>query len=317
MDPLSASASVGISEGILGWYDKIKNNFTHFKPETKTMTLNYSKKTSIIGLHVSIPDGFRKEHNKIKIPAFPGFRITSMQDTTFQEIKSLWRLDTDNWILDARELPSSESYFIEMEGNVDEKTMKNLVHIKPALNRDNDKENDKYWLDASLKNPALLEKAWNQLQIDEVGVGVFVDVNKLFGLRIPQEIKDKAESIQDFLKAGLSFDRNAIFKTAQEYKRQEKRSPFHPMDFVKAINALVARDTLAEYVKVDRPYSIGDIDQPTSFDGLVPKDVKVQALTTLTLKLPQAEGYLVFSRQKYLEKIESEFDKVLPQKKKK
>ena len=61
-------------------------------------------------------------------------------------------------------------------------------------------------------------------------------------------------------------------------------------------------------------YSIGDIEHPTKYEGMVPQDVKVQALTTLTLQNPQSIGYLTLQRKLYLERIKEEFDKILKRK---
>jgi len=309
---MSFSASPG---DVLGWFEKIKEYFKDFRPEAKSMTINYVRKSTTIGLALKIEEGFRKNHNKIKIPAYSGFQITKMQDASFNQIKSLWKLIDSEWILDAIELPPSDGYFIEMEGAIEQKSIEGLVHIKPSINRDSNDEVDKYWLDASLKDPKKLEEIWTELQINEVDVGVKIDVNKLFGLRIPQELKDKADSIQRYLHAGKLGDRNLIFNAMWDFKRQERKTPFHPNDFLRVIQNLTARETLLDYVSVDKSYTIGDIEHPTRYEGIVPQDVKVQALTTLTLEDPQSLGYLTLQRKLYLAKIQEEFDKILKKKK--
>ncbi len=136
----------------------------------------------------------------------------------------------------------------------------------------------------------------------------------MFGLKIPPALKDKADSIQKFLDAGRKGDRNMIFDSAWDFKRQEKKTAFHPNDFITIIQNLTARDTVMDYVSVDQSYTIGDIDHPTKYEGIVPLDVKVQALTTLTLEDPQSLGYLTLKRKLYLEKIEEEFNKILKKK---
>lgn len=295
----------------LAWFEKIKGYFKDFRPEAKSMTINFTRKTSDIGLAIKIDEGFRKNHNKIKIPAYKGFQIVQMQDASFNQIRFLWKLVGDEWILNAKDLPASDGYFIKLEGSIDEKVLNELVHIKPSFNRDSNDETDKYWLDASLKNPKKLEEIWTELQIDELSVGVKIDINKLFGLRIPQEIKDKSDAIQKYLYAGKQGDRGLLFKSMMDFKRQEKKTPFHPNDFVRIIQTLTARDTLLDYLSVEKSYSIGDIEHPTKYEGIVPQDVKVQALTTLTLENPQSLGFLTLQRKLYLEKIKEEFDKIL------
>jgi len=69
-----------------------------------------------------------------------------------------------------------------------------------------------------------------------------------------------------------------------------------------------------DYVSIDQRYDIGDVDHPTKYEGIVPQEVKVQALTKLTLQDPQALGYLTLQRKSYLKKIQEEFDKVLKKK---
>lgn len=305
---MSFSAS---PEGILAWFDRIKGYFKDFRPEARTMTINFSRKTSIIELALKIDEGFRKNHRKIKIPAYAGFKISSMKDATFNELKSLWTINNSEWTLEAKSLPASDGYLVKMEGDIDERGLKDLVHIKPAVNRDSKGDDDRFWLDSALKKPKLLEQIWTELQIDEVDVGVLIDVNKLFGLQIPQEIKERAEVIQNYLRAGKNMDRQGIFNNARNYSRQERAGSFNPNEFLQVIQNLTTRSTLLGYLDVEPQYSIGDIEQPTKYAGIVPQDVKVQTLTTLTLHDPQSMGYLTFKRQLYLDKIKSEFDDIV------
>ena len=305
---MSFSASAG---DVLRWFDTIKEYFKDFRPEARSMTINFSSQTSTIGLAIIVDEGFRKNHNKIKIPAYPNFKIIKMQDASFHQIQSLWKCVNREWILDARDLPPSDGYLIELEGAIEENNLKNLVHIKPSINRDSNDKIDKYWLDASLKNPKILEQIWSDLQIDEVNVTVKIDINKMFALRLPQEIKDKTDAIQKYLRAGQLGDRGLLFRAMHDYKRQERKSPFHPNDFLRVINNLTARNTLLNFISVDKRYDIGEIDHFTTYEGIIPQDIKVHALTNLTLQNPQALGYLTVQRKLYLEKIQEEFDKIL------
>ena len=305
---MSFSASAG---DVLRWFDTIKEYFKDFRPEARSMTINFSSQTSTIGLAIIVDEGFRKNHNKIKIPAYPNFKIIKMQDASFHQIQSLWKYVNGEWILDARDLPPSAGYLIELEGAIEENNLKDLVHIKPSINRDSNDQVDKYWLDASLKNPKILEQIWTDLQIDEVNVTVKIDINKMFALRLPQEIKDKTDAIQKYLRAGQLGDRGLLFRAMHDYKRQERKNPFHPNDFLRVINNLTARNTLLNFISVDERYDIGEIDHFTTYEGIIPQDIKVHALTNLTLQNPQALGYLTVQRKLYLEKIQEEFSKIL------
>jgi len=305
-------ASLSLSpEAFIGWFEKIKENFVDFRPETRTMIINFSRQTSTIGFQITIPEGFRKKHNKLKIPNYPGYNLLRMTDEVFHEQKHLWKHVDDYHFLDAKDLPSSERYKIELEGPIDQQALKKLVHIKPAANRDNDDEHDKYWLDSSIKQPEVLDKIWDDLEIEDVNVGVYVDIDKMFGLTIPNEIREKADAIDDLLKTAKNFDRTAILKSAIQYKRQERRAPtYNPGHFYQILNKLTARDILLQHIEIDKPYDIGNVDSPEKFVGLVPQSIRVQALTTLTLRKPTALGYLKFKRRLYMEKLRTEFKKL-------
>ena len=277
------------------------------------MTINFSRKTSQIGFQISVPEGWRKNHRKIKIPAFSGYTILQMLDEGFQEQKHLWTLDDGNFVLDASKLPSSTRYFVDMEGVVDENVLKKFVYIKPAANRDNDDKNDKYWLESSIKQLHMLENIYNDLEIDDVNFAVMIDMNKMFALTIPYEVGDKIAAHQQLLQASASnIDREKLFRAAREYKRQEKISPFFdPSNFFRIIQRVTAKDFIRQYIDIDRPYDVGRIDQPEKYVGIIPQNINVQAITKLTLRNPIASGHLVFQREKYMEKLRLEFKRLI------
>jgi len=306
---VSISAAV---VAITGVYDKIKEHFMDFKPETRSMSINFSRKSSQMGFQITVPEGWRKSHKKIKIPAMAGYKVLRMTDEGFCEHRHLWKFDGENFVLNANELPASEKYLVEIDGTVDESILKDLVYIKPAANRDNDDENDKYWLDSSIKWPRALEKIYDDLEIDEVNFGVMIDIDKMFGLTIPPEVKNKASSIQRLLKvSSTNFDRNQLIHAALDYRKQEKIAPlFDPGNFFRIVQRLTAKDTIRQHISIDQPYDVGNINQPEKYVGIVPQNVEVQAITRLTLRTPTANGYLMFKREKYMDKLRSEFKKL-------
>jgi len=306
------SAGAATASAFVGWYDKVKELFTDFRPETRTMSIDFARRTSQIGFQITVPEGWRKHSRKVKIPALSGYNILRMTDEGFQEQKHLWGIIDGNYVLNANQLPASERYLIVMEGKLDDNALKNIIFIKPAANRDNDDENDKYWLESSIKQPGLLETVYQDLEIDEVNFGVNIDIDKMFGLTIPQEVQEKTDAIKELLKtSSRNFDRNQLIKAALEYKKQERIAPsFDPGNFFRIIQRVTARDTIKKYVEVERPYNVGNIEQPEKYVGVVPQSISVQAITRLTLRNPMANGYLIFKRESYMDKLRSEFEKL-------
>ena len=301
------------TDKIFEWFEKIKSCFEDYKPKPKSMIINYSTKTCSLEILLTIDEGFRKNHRKIKIPAYSQFAITKMMDITFTRIEKLWKLIGDEWVLNAKELPAGDTFFIEITGKIDESNLKNLVHIKQSINPDTDKLVDRYWLDVSLRNPKLLEKVWNELQIDEINVGVKINVNKMFAMRIPALLKEKADTVQEFIDAGFRGDRGEMFRARSAMRRQAKLTKYTQNDFLNMISNLTTRETLLNYITVENNYRLGDLKQP-NYRGWIPQNIHVQALTMLTLKNYQSIGYLTLKKEQYLKKIDEDIDKMLDKK---
>ena len=296
---------------IIGWYEKVHEQLSDFKPEARSMEVNFAQRLTLMHVQIVVPDGMRKSLTKVKIPAYPGYRITGMIDEAFVEHNHLWRHDGDNYVLKASDLPASSRYRVTMEGSIDERVLKELVYVKPATNQDNDEKNDKYWLESSLKNPELLQRTYADLEISEVSSGVVVDIDKMFGLAIPPEIEATANAVKRLLAASSAFDRNEIMRAAQRYKKAARAAPVVAIDDFNAIvDKVTGRETILKHMQVDPRYDIGRVDQPVKYSGIIPQELGIQALTRLSQNKPRASGYLTFKRQEYIDMLASEFGKL-------
>ena len=276
------------------------------------MEINFAQCMTRMHVQIVVPDGRRRALAKVKIPAYPGYRITGMIDEAFVEHNHLWQYDGTHYVIKAGDLPASNRYRVTMEGNIDDQVLKELVYVKPATNQDNDEKNDRYWLDASLRNPDLLQRTYADLEISEVSSDVVVDIDKMFGLAIPPEVKDTADAIKRLLAASGLFDRNEILRAAQLYKKASKNAPAVSVtDFNTVVAKVTGRDMILKHVQVDPQYDIGRVDQPVKYSGIIPQELNVHALTRLSLRTPRTHGYLTFKRQEYVGMLESEFKKLV------
>lgn len=273
------------------------------------MTINFDNKTTMLAVRITVPEGARRNLMKVKIPVHEGYKIVRMLDEAFVEQNHKWKNDGEYFTLDAKELPQSEHFFVEMQGNIDESALDNLVFIKPAVNRDDGVETDKYWLESSLKNIRMFDDIYSEMAIDRVNIGVDIDIQKMFRLAIPPEITERAISINKLLESASSgFDRNQLFRNAYNYRYQHRVYPeYDPTNFMRLIRRLTSRETVKEYIQIDNPYELGDVVQPDKYVDLVPQSITIRAITRLTLKNPTASGYLIFKKKRYTEKLKTEF----------
>lgn len=305
----AAAAATGIADGL----GKLREYFSDFRPEIRTMEINYAQRKSRINFQVSIPEGMRKKSRKIKIPFAQGYKIIEMIDDAFLPQDHHWRAADDHYVLDAKDLRSSSTYRVTLEAGIDTSALEKLVYVRPTLNRDNDDDNDNYWLESSIKQPNLLNKIYASLEVSDVNVGVVVDIEKMFGLTIPPEIKQTLDGVTRLLDASRHFDRNKVLREAIYYKKQARQYPMaKPDDFYRLINRVTDREVIVRHINLDRPYDISDIEHPQKYAGVVPQSLKIQVSAKLTLQSPIAEGYLRFQRKKYRETLRDEFAKLWP-----
>ena len=104
---------------VIDWHDRIKKHFEDFRPETRSVTIDLARCTSGMSFKVAVPGGWRKRHNKIALPAYGGSGVVGMMDDSFNDHKRLWRRVGSEFVLDADDLPSAETYLVTMEGRVD------------------------------------------------------------------------------------------------------------------------------------------------------------------------------------------------------
>ena len=71
------------------------------------------------------------------------------------------------------------------------------------------------------------------------------------------------------------------------------------------IKDLTSKSVLKDYIKLDKPFYLGDINNPES-EKIIPTHFSVEALSNLTLEAPAAHGYLKFHKRKYQEVIKKE-----------
>ena len=298
-------------EKIFEWGNKVVNYYKPYKPEVKSMTINYRTLSSEINLLLYIPDNIRRRITKVEIPAYQNFVITNMIDESFNPIRHLWRFENGKWKLNPKSLPASEKFLVTLHGKVPKIVMSNLVRIQPAKNRDQTEEFDRYWLDSMIRNVGLLEQIWHELNVEDVNVAVRVGIERCFSATIPKELKMKLKATQRWIRAGHGLDREEVFRAWRDLRRASRAIKIPVDKIVDIMYKLTTGETFTRFLSVDRPYTLGDVRREEQLISLFPERMFVEALTELSLKQPTATGYLTFKKKKYIETIEQSFSELL------
>lgn len=148
MDDVVGVKSIDASPNlILEVVDRLRKYFSAFEPESKTLAIDFTNKTSTIGFRITVPEGRRKDFGKIKIPARDGYKIIRMIDEAFEEQKQSWQMVDNHFVLNTKHLPLGGSFLVEMQKSIDSEFLNRLIFVKPTNLNDSDAQVDKYWLE--------------------------------------------------------------------------------------------------------------------------------------------------------------------------
>jgi len=293
------------------WVDKVLDYVRPYKPETKSMTINYRNLNAEIELLLFIPDSVKRKLKKVEIPAYQNFKVSEFRDESFNKIEELWSLENEKWKLNTNNLPASERYLLTLKGSVPEDALSKIVFVQPSANRDQTEEFDRYWLSSMIRNTDTLEKIWDSLNVDDVTANVNIGIERCFSTTIPKDLKEKVKATKKWIQAGQHRDREEVVRAWSELRRAKGKFTISIEDLLNLIHKLTADNTFQKYISLDQPYNLGEIKREETYKGSFPERMYTEASTFLNLKQPSANGYLNFNKKDYIETIESEFEKLI------
>jgi len=308
-----AGAALDFVEKLSKFLEKIQN----YKPEVKSLRINYLNKTTELKLLINAPQGIKRHLRDIEIPAYPGYSIKEIFDgNTFNRINVNWKLKGHNWLADANELGASDRYFVILEGSITETSLEQLVKLYCPDDPKRTNELDLYWIDSAIKDMAILEKIYDELTIDKVTTCVNVGLERQFASSIPKEIKQwfRARAQADVYLA--SKDRQKAFKSFYNLRLAQRRmGKLSPADVHNLAKKTLSPETFMYYISVDKPFRISHLN-PLENRQWIPEKIGVTVETDLNYRCPVAQGDLVYKKIEFASKLEEEVRKLpgLPEK---
>jgi hypothetical protein len=298
-------------EKVFEWVHKVLDYFEPYKPDTKSMVINYRNMNSEINILLHIPENLKRKISKVEIPAYQGFVIADMMDESFNRIGNLWNFADGKWKLDPSTLPPSKKYLVILRGKIPEDILTRIVRVQPAVNRDQTEEFDRYWLDSMIRNVGLLEDMWQELSIEDIGVRVRVGIERSFLTTVPKELMNKLKATQRWVSAGHGRDKDEVTRAWGQLRRASREMKISVDTILDIMYKLTTGETFANYLNVATPYSLGEIKREERLIGLFPERMFVDARTELSIRQPIATGYLTFKKKEYTQEVEKSFSDLI------
>jgi hypothetical protein len=311
----SAIAVAQATKELLKELSALSEQLKPFKPDVRSFRIDYLGRNSEVRYLLLIPDGIRRQFKrKLEIPAITGFRFYEMWDLDKMEtVNSPWAFNGEKWLLDVTKLPSSERYWLTVKGRISKEFLERLVSVKAAENPTREGENDFYWIHSALRNAEILEKIWTDLNIEQVNTNVRIGVERMFASTIPQGIKERLELQRKLLDAIASGNRDEEQRLKTRYRTLKAK--FVPSEISELFMKLASGDFFADYVRVEQPFVMSNIEPMKEIGTVMPEKVKVGVQTDLTYKNPTAKGNLCFLRHKYSLAVSEKVKDILPERK--
>lgn len=289
--------------------EEIKKKLAPYKPEIKNYTIDYVNRISEIKLLLTIPDSIKRQFRKAEIPCYYGYQVSEMYDGSFNRLDSLWQTANDKHILETKNLPKSEKFFVILQGGIRTDALKRLVAVNAPRDPSKEGDVDKYWLHSAIKDLSIIENMWDSLDVENVNINIRVRLQRCFAAAMPEKVKEKLEKRQELIDAVDSKNRNRLAIARARYQRVKTTAQL-PRNLITLVMKMVSGEFFDEFVHVDKPFTKGSID-PVGMTSLIPENIGVNVLTELNFKNPVAKGNLVFEREEYRQVISKQLKKSL------
>jgi len=290
--------------------DEILKRLGPYKPEVKSLTVDYLARQGVMKMLLNIPQGLKRKIRQVEIPAYPGYSLDEVFDESFNKLVLPWQLKDGKWVLDADILPASEKYLVTLKGRLSQSGLDELVVVNCPEDPKRDEENDTYWIHSAIKDMSILEQIYKQLSVDRVATCVKVGVERSFSSSIPPNVITwfRARARADMALAGK--DRTKMFDSWREYRKARREiGRVFPADIYDMSHRLLSPEAFIIFIQVDDPYRIENLT-PLMEPGLIPSAIGVNVQTNLDYQHAAAEGNLTFRKKDFGEKIRAEFDKL-------
>lgn len=294
---------------VISSYETVIKKLSPYKPDIKKLQFDYLNKTSLLKLRISVPDGIKRNLRNIEIPASGDYKITEITDSMFNTLNVVPQLVDDKWIIKAKNLPKSEHFLVTMESDVSEKIIKNLVRIDAPEDPNRTEETDEYWVHSAIKDMALLEDIYRELNINNVQTSVKVGIQRAFSSSTPPEISDFLHAKAEADGALTKRDREDLFKKWNALRSTTRKiGNLHPSQIFQIIQKLITPTRFKIFININDPFRVHSVTAPTVG---IPESMNVNILTELSKRLPAANGNLIFKKLDFSNDIKKEFENIM------
>lgn len=296
--------------GIVDALDRVKDYFSGYKPDARSVTYDYRNQTSEMTLKITVPDNLGRHARgrsagKVQIPRARGYEFREMfSSEDFAPVRAPWTKTESYWVLDPTNLPPGENYMIRLDKrDIDAEEFTRIIDLNVPDDPVTKNGVDQYWVQSAIKDPRQLEATYEELKVDNVDLDIRVGVQRCFSNAIPDDV---LEGFKRWTEVRNAENRNEVVVAHRRFRKARKRMKMSEGELANYIRSLASAEQFEEFISIDSPYRRQEIE-PTAYEhAIFPEQIRVSISTNLSLEQKAAKGTLEFHKEDYEEHIRDE-----------
>ncbi len=292
---------------IIKTFDDVITNLGQYKPDVKKLQFDYLNEHAQLRLKIQLNDASRS--HDIELPHADAYTISEVFDGDVENVNLFPIQQNGNWIIKAKNIPSTDKLILILKGNVSNEDAKNLVKISAPEDPKRNEETDEYWVHSAIRNMMLFENLYRELNIENVLTSVKVTVERTFASSAPKEVIDFLHARAKMDLAFNQRDREKLFREWGIFRDAKRKvGKLQSYQIFQLIQGLLSPNKFQLFLSINSPFKVHSVTTPNL--GL-PESVKVGILTELNKKLPAAHGNLVFKKKEFSADVKKNFDDII------
>ncbi|XHH08816.1 MAG: hypothetical protein ACFCUE_14805 [Candidatus Bathyarchaeia archaeon] len=221
--------------------------------------------------------------------------------------------DTNNntqYVIPLDSVPESTDYImLQFQYRVlNPNFMANLVQTNVSTEPAEHEDRDEYWMQAAIKFPHILEKAYRHLILEGTELNVDIAIDQELRTSIPPYLSKGLRNIKNVLSQP---DRNLAIKALIKYIESRRKIGDDIYSLVAQVNDLFVPNRFKDFVEVSPPFRYTNAKKGSEFfdfpGQMFPKSVTVISRTDLNLNNPAKEGKIIYKKSDMCAELEKFF----------
>lgn len=308
MSPPSEAADV--IPGIAGSIERALARLRSTSPETRALEFLCPENVARVSILVRATPAIRTLNPVVKIPAQGVKRVEFRTLTAFLDRTALIEREGDEYRINLSHLDTPEEAALL---NVDyllpsPRAVEAVASATSKADLVGTEEEDLYWMQAALRNPAAMERSYGTLNLRDFAVTVNVGIYEKVLAAIPTNLIQRFTALKTAVTEKERGER--LHALLRYHHARTAASSTNDMTAMAALRDVFTTNPFRKFIEVGRPFSYesarpGQFTMGAASVFELPKFVMVESRVDLSLNRPAAESQLKYKAGQLRDHLES------------